>query len=80
MVNQEILRESAYQKARNEQMQQEINAMSTWQNELKKHMDSLNDEDENACMRRKKHYEQVLGPEKGKLFSPSPAKEKKKKK
>ena len=42
-------------------------------------MESLNDEDENACMRRKKHYETVLGPAKGKLFSPSPPKEKKKK-
>ena len=44
-------------------------------------MESLNDEDDaNACMRRKKHYETVLGPSKGKLFSPSPVREKKKKK
>ena len=35
-------------------------------------MNSINKEDENANMRRKIHYQEVLGPSKGKLFSPSP--------
>ena len=39
-------------------------------------MDSIDKEDENANMRRKMHYEGVLGPSKGKLFSPSPASDK----
>ena len=71
-INKEILRESAYQKARNQQMEKEMAELNTWKKELKNHIESIHQDDENDEYRRKRHYAQVLGPKKGRLFSPSP--------
>ena len=56
-INKEILRESAYQKARNDQMEKEMAQMNTWKNELKNHIESINQDEENEEFKRKRHYE-----------------------
>ena len=55
-INREILRESAYQKARNEQIEKEMAQLNTWKKELKNHMESINQDEENEEFRRKQHY------------------------
>ena len=53
-------------------MEKEMAELNTWKKELKNHLESIHQDDENEEYKRKRHYAQVLGPKKGRLFSPSP--------